>query len=371
MTIKYLYWNDDTGYGIAAKKMMEALIKSGANIIQVSLIHTATTHGEYATHSSRPDTSMYDIVFIHSAPYYIEYLIEPGKFNIAYCTWETTALPLNYVKVLNQCDAVFVPSGFNRECFIRSGVFKPILKLPHISEFKGNGKTQKDHGVFIFYSIGMWTNRKNNFELLDAFAKAFKGEKSIRLILKTSELDYTKPASSFLRKFRMSRFNKLSSNKKLNQLLKENQNISVMKQELSGNEIKKLHLDGDCYISFCRSEGWGLGAYEAAWYGKPILITGFGGQLDYLNDQDSYLLPYTLHQIQESVWTEYNGHEQSWAHVNIDKAIETMKYIVDHKSDALKRGQLLQAKMIKEFCDTVVIQNLLSDIQTILQNKFF
>ena len=47
-------------------------------------------------------------------------------------------------------------------------------------------------------------------------------------------------------------------------------------------DIGALHHRGDCFVSLCRSEGWGLGAFDAAAYGNPVVTTGFGGHSDYL-----------------------------------------------------------------------------------------
>ena len=40
--------------------------------------------------------------------------------------------------------------------------------------------------------------------------------------------------------------------------------------------------------------GGGWGAFEAARLGKPVIMTGYGGQLDYLDAELSHLVDYTL-----------------------------------------------------------------------------
>ena len=37
-----------------------------------------------------------------------------------------------------------------------------------------------------------------------------------------------------------------------------------------------IHAIGDCYVSLTHGEGWGMGAFDAATLGKPVLITGWG-----------------------------------------------------------------------------------------------
>ena len=135
MTIKYIFWNDDTGYGTSAKQIIKALRDSSVTVIPVGLEHNIKSSSEYQIPDAYINSDPYDIVFIHSAPYYITRLLEPNKVNIAYCTWETSVLPKKWVEALNKCDAVFVPSQFNKNCYESSGVLRPIMILPHISEF--------------------------------------------------------------------------------------------------------------------------------------------------------------------------------------------------------------------------------------------
>src|ERR1019366_10116369 len=58
--------------------------------------------------------------------------------------------------------------------------------------------------------------------------------------------------------------------------------ISLMTGELADDDLHALHIRGDCFVSLCRSEGWGLGAFDAAAYGNPVVTTGHGGHLEYL-----------------------------------------------------------------------------------------
>ena len=50
----------------------------------------------------------------------------------------------------------------------------------------------------------------------------------------------------------------------------------------------------DCYVSLHRSEGFGLTMAEAMSHGKPVIATGYGGNLDFMTQENSYLVPYEL-----------------------------------------------------------------------------
>ena len=48
----------------------------------------------------------------------------------------------------------------------------------------------------------------------------------------------------------------------------------------------------DCYVSLHRSEGFGLTLAEAMALGKPVIATGYSGNLDFMTPETSYLVPW-------------------------------------------------------------------------------
>ena len=61
--------------------------------------------------------------------------------------------------------------------------------------------------------------------------------------------------------------------------------------------VAGLHARGDCFVSLS-TEGWGLGAFDAAAYGNPVVITGWGGQLAFLDRSSAFLVEYALEPVQ-------------------------------------------------------------------------
>ena len=39
----------------------------------------------------------------------------------------------------------------------------------------------------------------------------------------------------------------------------------------------------DCYVSLHRAEGFGYTLAEAMWIGKPVIATGYSGNVDYMS----------------------------------------------------------------------------------------
>ena len=130
-------------------------------------------------------------------------------------------------------------------------------------------------------------------------------------------------------------------------------------------EMLKLHQSGDCYISLVRSEGWGLGAFDAAGSGKPVIITGFGGQLDYLPDRSAYLVKYKMIEVNDKNGGKSYTKDQQWAEPDLTHGSKLMREVYNNKNEAIQKGQNLKKYINERFNEDMVIRNLIFSIQDI------
>ena len=56
--------------------------------------------------------------------------------------------------------------------------------------------------------------------------------------------------------------------------------------------MMNIHFCGDVYVSATKSEGIGLGAITASSYNKPVIITKYGAQYEYLKNGVEHALEY-------------------------------------------------------------------------------
>ena len=88
-----------------------------------------------------------------------------------------------------------------------------------------------------------------------------------------------------------------------------------MVSPLSYRHILAMHSWCDCYLSLHKGEGYGLVLNEAYNYGNPVVTTGYGGHLDFFTPDYTYLVDYTLENINDNMETfnRWYNSNQKWA----------------------------------------------------------
>ena len=59
--------------------------------------------------------------------------------------------------------------------------------------------------------------------------------------------------------------------------------VEMLCDRLTEAEMLALHQTSDCYVTAARSEGFGLGAFEAALVGNHVIAPKYSGLLDFLD----------------------------------------------------------------------------------------
>lgn len=294
----------------------------------------------------------YDLVIVHTVPEYYPYwkMRESGKKIIGMTVWETDIIPGHWQNLLNLMDAVIVPTPWNKNVFDLCGVNVPIYVLSHISEFHGvmDGGLKKDPSEFVFYCISDWTNRKTPVYTVDAFLKAFTCHDAVRLILKTSSFDYSCRRKYTLPGMKKFRHVTRQINKKL-KCFSHAPKIELIDRTIGQQEIMALHQSADCYVSLCRAEGWCIPAYEAGWYEKPVVMTGFGGHTHYLKPDNSYLVNYKCISVMDPMGEKSYTPNQQWAEPDVGHAAKILQGIYSDPGAARAKGSALKKHLVQNF----------------------
>ncbi|WP_313514281.1 glycosyltransferase [Pseudomonas sp.] len=385
--LKYISWADTTGYAVAAKAYVRGLIDAGIELTWTPMLPGADRY-QLQSVDTWPEARLndvcnrpidYDTVLLHSVPEYFPALIEQerreGRRILGYTVWELEMLPAHWPAILNRLDAVLVPCHWNVEVFRRSGVRVPIHVVPHLSQFEGiaeagdaahaslQARLPRTDGArrrLVFYTVGYWSNRKAPYLALEAYWKAFDANDPVLMIVKTSRNDITRWHRHWRNGFRRRHPSPIDSVARLARRFRNPAPVAVIADEtLSDAEMLALHELGDCFVSLTRTEGWGLGAFEAARLGKPVVITGYGGQLDYLDPEFSHLIDYTLVPVHEPTWSASYKPSDHWAEPSVEQAARQLRAIFNDPESARRRAHRQAARLSNDFSRGAVIDALI------------
>ena len=109
--------------------------------------------------------------------------------------------------------------------------------------------------------------------------------------------------------------------------------MQLVTRQLSDDEVRALHVRGDCFVSLCRSEGWGLGAFDAAVCGNPVVTTGYGGHVDFLAGSP-FLVRFDLLAVQDPAGYPSYAPDQRWAEPDVDDGAEMLRRVCSDRTGA-------------------------------------
>ncbi len=112
-----------------------------------------------------------------------------------------------------------------------------------------------------------------------------------------------------------------------------------------------LHRRGDCLVSLNRGEGFGLTVLDAARAANPVVVTGWGGALDITGDDWPLLVSYGLVATADDQLDDWMrpSRDQRWARADHDDAVDHLRWVFDHPSEAKELGRSLAARAEARF----------------------
>jgi glycosyltransferase involved in cell wall biosynthesis len=160
--------------------------------------------------------------------------------------------------------------------------------------------------------------RKNPLGLIRAYRRAFRADDRVGLAIKVSRGSFD-PAG-------LAGLNEAAADA----------GVTVIDRVMSRQESYALLDCCDCYASLHRSEGFGLTLAEAMLLGKPVLATGYSGNLDFMTPANSLLVGYERVPIREDLPFYRRG--AVWAEPSVGQAAEAMRWAYEHPAEARALG---------------------------------
>jgi glycosyltransferase involved in cell wall biosynthesis len=286
-----------------------------------------------------------------------------GKLRVGRTMFETDRIPDGWKERCNALDEVWVASEFNRETFTASGVdprklrvlhagvdtdlFRPgvqPLNLPHRRRFN-------------FLSVFDLQPRKGSDLLLRAYLTEFKPDDDVALVLKISQhsdpqMDPEAQLAYFIEH-------------EVGLRLEETPPVILLNGYLTQAEMAGLYAAADAFVLPTHGEGYGRPLLEAMSCELPVIATAWGGQMDFMTSDNSYLLD-SEGLVPASVEEEiFAGH--LWAQPSVDHLRQLMREVVSRPEEARRHGQRARQDMVANWDWSVVAPRWVNEFRRLME----
>jgi SAM-dependent methyltransferase len=193
--------------------------------------------------------------------------------------------------------------------------------MPEIEEFDRGDLGLPEGFVFLFvFDYHSVFERKNPLALVEAFAQAFPEGSGASLVLKCINSEHHQ-----------------GEHGRLMEAAKGHRDIHVIDRYVTAAEKNAMFAGCDCYVSLHRSEGFGNTLAEAMYLGKPVIATGYSGNMEFMTPQNSYPVEYTLRPVGDDAGPYPPDGE--WADPDIAHAARLMRHVFEDQGEAGERGR--------------------------------
>jgi glycosyltransferase involved in cell wall biosynthesis len=277
-----------------------------------------------------------------------------NKKTIGIWSWEIEAINEDFLNGSIHLDEVWFISEFARDGMkdylekrnINSYVLNipiPVKQLEYIEEnntknlvlkfFKRNCLETKNY-IFFNFDFLSDVERKNPKDLIKLFniVKERKGNQNLKLLIK-----------SINGSLRPEELNKLKS------IAIKNESITIIDDTWDKEFLDSIIGNAKIYISLHRAEGFGMGLAEAMSRGIPVMGTGYGGNLEFMDGSNSFLINHRLQKIERSSNKSYFDSEGRWAVPEIDDAVDKLTYGLENESVLTKIALAGQETILNNF----------------------
>jgi glycosyltransferase involved in cell wall biosynthesis len=335
-----------SGYGARSRDVIKSIIQS--NKYNVRLLYQRWGNTPLGFCNDNPEWKyLYDLVLpnnqLPKQPEIWAQVTIPnefqsiGKYNIGFTAGiETTLCAGDWIEGMNRMDLNIVSSEHSKKVFQDSkferrnketNALEENIKLKKPIEVLFEGANTDIYKVldtpcsldfnvkekFAYLFVGHWMpgdlgeDRKNVGLLIKAFYETFKNKSNKpALILKTSQV-----GSSY-----MDREDILKKIKLIKKTVNSNNlpNVYLLHGEFTDEEMNEIynHSKVKAMVSLTKGEGFGRPLLEFTLTKKPLLTTGWSGQMDFLNPEFTSLIGGELTNVHQSAANQWLLPESQW-----------------------------------------------------------
>jgi glycosyltransferase involved in cell wall biosynthesis len=353
------YLAGELGVGESARLMLSALSAGGVPHATVPVAHQLQSRQQAQFPAARP-SRLFDATLLcvnaDQTPGLMQAL--GGRYDhthrIGMWYWELEEFPVEQRPALDLVNEVWAATDFIRDAIsphshVPVRTVTPPLPQRHVRPLPPAPMSADvaRNPVFLFaFDYLSGAERKNPWGVVDAFDRAFAPGEGPTLVLKSINAERD-----------------LASSERLRLLVAERPDIVLIERYLSADERDSLIASCTAYISLHRAEGLGLTLAEAMAWGKPVIATGYSGNLQFMNPSNSILVPWTPTKVPDGCEPYPPG--ALWAEPDIDAAAVAMRRVVDEPRWAEALGRQAAADLLTHHSPRAAAERIASRLREI------
>jgi glycosyltransferase involved in cell wall biosynthesis/SAM-dependent methyltransferase len=325
------YFRAELGVGETARQVVSALESAEIPVATVGLSASASRQEHvYETDTLEP-TFPINLLCVNAdmLPTFAE-RAGPGfffdRYSIGLWWWEINEFPERFFRAFEHVDEVWVGSHFVADAISAVSPI-PVVKMtmpvsmPEIEEYERGDLGLPEGFVFLFvFDYHSVFERKNPLALVEAFKRAFPEGSGASLVLKSINSEQHP-----------------GEHGRLIEAAAVHRDIHLVDRYVTAAEKNAMFAGCDCYVSLHRSEGFGNTLAEAMYLGKPVIATGYSGNMEFMTQHNSYPVDYMLRPVGDAAGPYPPTGE--WADPDVGHAARLMRHVFEDRQEAAERGR--------------------------------
>jgi glycosyltransferase involved in cell wall biosynthesis len=334
-----------SGYAYAARKLVLGLHELGVNVHLVEkkmddlTIKIPKEQAEIFQSMFQKTSDKNVTLLRYGTPMVWDDKPPENKRNILKFVWELDELPPLWKRQLSMYDEYITNTKFCKRAIenaltLQGPNAKPVHVVPHGIDTKiyhPDSSKLYDFGEnFVFLAVGQWIKRKGFEELVDAFIKEFTGDDKVVLLLKTYGLNNYFPTMLSITNAIKSRSFQFG--------LKNPPKVIIHATMMTEIDMRRLYNSANAFILPSKGESWGLPYIQSMACGVPCISQRFGGQLEFMNAKNSYLINPETMGVTDGAGPYSSNQGLLWAEPSIKTIRKIMRKVIDDKEGLARRS---------------------------------
>ncbi|MCA8141188.1 glycosyltransferase family 4 protein [Burkholderia multivorans] len=288
-------------------------------------------------------------------------LVESDTYRIGAWPWELPHWPSAFGPANAFVDEIWAQSRFVEAVYSRLGgrrvrhmPMAVVIPQPVAPDRQRFGLPEHQFLFYLMFDGNSWLTRKNPVAGVMAFKRAFaKDASGVGLVIKAMNVRDDDPTW-----------------RQVCELAAADDRIHVVSERLDRQDTIDFMASCDAYISLHRSEGFGRVIAEAMALGQPVVATNFSGNVDFCDEETSFLVDGELIPLRPGDYLFHEG--QYWCDPDIGIAAEQIARVFGDANLRERIAQAGRARIERDYSTTAVArayERRLSEIRQMVDGK--